>query len=185
LSFDGDQYPSGVSKVITTRGDIIRGNSSGDRERYGIGASATVLTSDGTDPAWAAAGGLTINTLTDHITADFTDSSTVFITTGIAITLSNETDGNAIIIASGQWKNTTGGADTLGVLTDDDVEITDSSRLAQMSTLGNGQGYSSATNMDTDGSVIDFRAKCSSGQFRLLGSGGTPYVCAIIATEFY
>jgi len=130
-------------------------------------------------------GGLTINTLTDHIGVDFTDSSTVFITTGISITLSNETDGKAIIIASGQWKNTTGGADTMGVLTDDDVEITDSSRLAQMSTAGNGQGYCSVTNMDTNGSVIDFRGKCSSGQFRLLGSGATPYVCAIIATEFY
>ena len=55
MSFDGDQYPNTAAKVITTRGDIIRGNSSGERARYGIGASATVLTSDGTDPAWAAA----------------------------------------------------------------------------------------------------------------------------------
>jgi len=55
LSFSGNQYPNFADKVITTRGDIIRGDSSGDRARYGIGASATVLTSDGTDPAWAAA----------------------------------------------------------------------------------------------------------------------------------
>jgi hypothetical protein len=55
LSFDGDQYPNTAAKVITTRGDIVRGNSSGDRERYGIGAANTVLTSDGTDPDWAAA----------------------------------------------------------------------------------------------------------------------------------
>ena len=55
MSFNGNQYPNNAAKVITTRGDIVRGNSSGERERYGIGASATVLTSDGTDPAWAAA----------------------------------------------------------------------------------------------------------------------------------
>ena len=55
MSFDGDQYPNTAAKVITTRGDIVRGNSSGDRERYGIGAANTVLTSDGTDPDWAAA----------------------------------------------------------------------------------------------------------------------------------
>jgi len=55
LSFSGNQYPNFADKVITTRGDIIRGDSSGERARYGIGASATVLTSDGTDPAWAAA----------------------------------------------------------------------------------------------------------------------------------
>jgi len=55
LSFSGNQYPNYADKVITTRGDIIRGDSSGDRARYGVGAANTVLTSDGTDPAWAAA----------------------------------------------------------------------------------------------------------------------------------
>jgi len=55
MSFSGNQYPNFADKVITTRGDIIRGDSSGDRERYGIGAANTVLTSDGTDPDWAAA----------------------------------------------------------------------------------------------------------------------------------
>ena len=55
MSFDGNQYPDFADKVITTRGDIIRGDSSGDRARYGIGAANTILTSDGTDPAWAAA----------------------------------------------------------------------------------------------------------------------------------
>jgi len=53
MSFSGNQYPSFADKVITTRGDIVRGNSSGDRSRYGIGAANTVLVSDGTDPSWA------------------------------------------------------------------------------------------------------------------------------------
>jgi len=43
-----------ATSVITTRGDIIRGNASGDRSRYAIGANLTVLTSDGTDPSWTA-----------------------------------------------------------------------------------------------------------------------------------
>jgi len=52
MSFAGNQYAQFASKVITTRGDIIRGDSSGDRSRYGIGAANFVLASDGTDPAW-------------------------------------------------------------------------------------------------------------------------------------
>ena len=65
MSFSGNQYPNYADKVITTRGDIIRGDSSGDRARYGIGAANTVLTSDGTDPAWAAHGGVPTTTKGD------------------------------------------------------------------------------------------------------------------------
>lgn len=43
----------GSASVITTRGDIIRGDSSGADERLAIGAPGEVLTSDGTDAAWA------------------------------------------------------------------------------------------------------------------------------------
>lgn len=39
--------------VITTRGDIVRGDSSGDAERLALGTSGQVLTSDGTDADWA------------------------------------------------------------------------------------------------------------------------------------
>jgi hypothetical protein len=65
MSFSGNQYPNFADKVITTRGDIVRGDSSGDRARYGIGAANTVLTSDGTDPAWAAHGGVPTTTKGD------------------------------------------------------------------------------------------------------------------------
>jgi hypothetical protein len=53
MSFSGNQYPNNAAKVITTRGDIVRGNSSGERERYGIGAANFVLSSDGSDPVWS------------------------------------------------------------------------------------------------------------------------------------
>jgi hypothetical protein len=57
MSFSGNQYPNYADKVITTRGDIIRGSSTGSRERLGLGSSTEVLTSDGTDIDWAAAAG--------------------------------------------------------------------------------------------------------------------------------
>ena len=43
-----------ATSVITTRGQIIRGNSSGERSAYNIGSNLTILTSDGTDPSWTA-----------------------------------------------------------------------------------------------------------------------------------
>jgi len=49
-----------ATSVITTRGQIIRGNSSGDRSAYNIGAASTVLASDGTDPSWTAHSALKI-----------------------------------------------------------------------------------------------------------------------------
>ena len=52
MSFSGNQYPNYADKVITTRGDIVRGSSTGDRERLGLGSANQVLQSDGTDIDW-------------------------------------------------------------------------------------------------------------------------------------
>jgi len=49
-----------ATSIITTRGQIIRGDSSGDRSAYNIGAASTVLASDGTDPSWTAHSALKI-----------------------------------------------------------------------------------------------------------------------------
>ncbi|MEE8208535.1 MAG: hypothetical protein V3T88_06250 [Nitrosomonadaceae bacterium] len=46
-------FQANATDVITTRGDLIRGDSSGDPERLAIGTAAQILTSDGTDAAWA------------------------------------------------------------------------------------------------------------------------------------
>jgi hypothetical protein len=40
--------------VVTTRGDVVRGDSSGDAERLALGAEGEALTSDGSDSEWAA-----------------------------------------------------------------------------------------------------------------------------------
>jgi hypothetical protein len=50
-----------LAAVMTTRGDLIKMGSGPTVARLGIGTAGYVLTSDGTDPAWAApaASGLT------------------------------------------------------------------------------------------------------------------------------
>ncbi len=55
----GDSASNVVSdiSIITTRGDQLIGNSSGNAVRAAIGASGRVWASDGTDPSWTAFGG--------------------------------------------------------------------------------------------------------------------------------
>jgi len=58
LGFNGDLYPTaGATSVMTTTGDLVRFDS--QRERYGIGATGTVLTVVAGLPAWANAGHVT------------------------------------------------------------------------------------------------------------------------------
>jgi hypothetical protein len=53
MSFDGDLYPeAGASKVITSKGDLVRGNASGDRERYGIGSTNQILSVSSGNILW-------------------------------------------------------------------------------------------------------------------------------------
>ena len=53
MSFNGDLYPeAGASKVITTKGDLVRGNASGDRERYGIGSTNQILSVSSGNILW-------------------------------------------------------------------------------------------------------------------------------------
>lgn len=44
-------FKNEISK-ITTRGDIVKGDSSGNPERLAVGAANEVIVSDGTDPSW-------------------------------------------------------------------------------------------------------------------------------------
>ena len=53
LAFSSDVM---ANTLLTTRGDLIRRGASAP-ERLALGASGYVLTSDGTDAAWAASAG--------------------------------------------------------------------------------------------------------------------------------
>jgi len=62
--------PAGFADPMTTRGDIIIRNASNVTDRLAIGANTFVLTSDGTDIAWAAAGAGSQTPWTQDIDAD-------------------------------------------------------------------------------------------------------------------
>ena len=60
MSFDGDLYPeAGASKVITSKGDLVRGDASGNRERYGIGSTGQVLSVQSGTIDWIDADSIT------------------------------------------------------------------------------------------------------------------------------
>ena len=52
MSFNGNGYEEYATTVITSKGDIVRGNSAGKRERYGIGSSNQVLSVSSGEPVW-------------------------------------------------------------------------------------------------------------------------------------
>lgn len=54
---------AGMTNPMTTTGDLILGGASGTPTRLGIGANATVLTSNGTTASWQAASGISIDSL--------------------------------------------------------------------------------------------------------------------------
>ena len=172
--------------VLTTAGDVLFENATPELARLPKGSDADVLTLASGLPSWIApaSSGLTINTQTDHLTSSFSTTSNSYVSTGLSLTLSNEADGNANIVASGQWRNLTGGYDAHGTLTDDGTRITDSSRIAQMQASIAPEGFCSTTNMATDGSVIEFEIHNGVGGTAVLTASAT-YVSALIILELY
>ena len=75
MGFNGDLYPDNAQTVMTTTGDIVRFDS--QRERYGIGATGTVLTVVGGLPAWASAGHVTQSRALEVACSDETTAITV------------------------------------------------------------------------------------------------------------
>jgi len=115
LGFNGDLYPSVASKVMTTTGDLVRYDS--ERERYGIGATGTVLTVVGGLPAWASAGHVTQNralevACSDESTAITTGTAKITFRMPFAMTLSA---GEAGIRASLTGAGSTSGTTTVDV----------------------------------------------------------------------
>ena len=62
----GDNAITLAKMASLARGSIIYGDSAGDPSALAIGSNDYVLTSDGTDIAWEAAGGTTINNNADN-----------------------------------------------------------------------------------------------------------------------
>jgi len=95
-----------ATSVITTRGDIIRGNASGNRSRYAIGSAGTVLASDGTDPSWTAHSALKIPVALE--TALTTGTAKITFRVPYAMTLSaGESGMRASLTGAGSSSGTT------------------------------------------------------------------------------
>ena len=56
MGFNGNLY-SRASDVITTQGDLRRGDSSGNAERLAVGSTNQILLSNGTTESWVASTG--------------------------------------------------------------------------------------------------------------------------------
>ena len=103
MGYSGNLYAQ-ATEVITSQGDLRRGDSSGNPERLAIGSNLTVLTSNGTTESWAApaAGGATITIQEDHITSPISTTSTTFVDTGITATIS-QSSGTSYVNACLNW----------------------------------------------------------------------------------
>jgi len=62
MGYSGNMYAQ-ATEVITSQGDLRRGDSSGNPERLAIGAANTVLFSNGTTESWATGAGKIAPTL--------------------------------------------------------------------------------------------------------------------------
>jgi len=136
-------------------------------------------------------GGLTVNKLQGTITSDFTTTSTSFVDTGLDLTLSNQTDGNALIIATFNGINSTDAYSARFNLSDDGTQITSTNVSANNVTgvvVGNlADAVCLTTIADTDGSVISVYTKSAgggAGTAKMIYSANN-YTPQIIAMEFY
>ena len=112
LGFNGDLYPTaGATSVMTSTGDIVRYDS--ERERYGIGATGTVLTVVGGLPAWASAGHVTQSralevACSDESTAITTGTAKITFRMPFAMTLNaGESGVRASLTGAGSTSGTT------------------------------------------------------------------------------
>ena len=142
MGFNGDLYPTaGATSVMTTTGDLVRYDS--ERERYGIGATGTVLTVVGGLPAWASAGHVTQSRALEVAASDETTALTVAddkvtFRMPYAMTLNA---GIAGVRASLTTAGTTSGVTTI------DIEQGGSSILSTLLTIDYGEktSYTAAT----------------------------------------
>ena len=189
MSFNGNLYATDSGEDLTTKGDLHSYSTSNDR--LPVGVNTQVLTADSTQTfgmKWAAAsaGGLTVNKIQGTNTALFETTSASFVDTGLDLTLSNETDGNALVIATFNAGNTTDGSGARCNLSNDGTEIT-STNVSAEAIGSNSTNYMSmalTTIADTDGSVINIEMKAGGGTARMIYSANN-YTPQINAMEFY
>ena len=118
-------------------------------------------------------GSVTQATQTVTLSSNFTTENTSFTSTGLDVTLPNQTDGNSTIMAMGQWRNNDEDQSMQLIFTNDDTEIDQTNMGYNGSAItGNPQmlGFFIATFAATDGSVIDMKVKTDGAGTALIAS---------------
>lgn len=96
---------AGLTDPMTTRGDIIVRNSSNVTARKAVGSANTVLTSDGTDPAWGSVTPAMLDVSADNTTANATSGHH-----GLLPKLSGSS--SDALKGDGSWGSVSGGGPT-------------------------------------------------------------------------
>ena len=118
MGYSGNLYAQ-ATEVITSQGDLRRGDSSGNPERLAIGSVNQVLQSNGTTESWAtlAAGGATVtqSSIENYTNSQTTTStSAVILSGGTNVTLTSS--GSCIIVHSAMQENNTQGLWTASLI---------------------------------------------------------------------
>jgi hypothetical protein len=187
LSFDGDLYPeAGASKVITSKGDLVRGDASGDRERYGIGSTGQILTVASGTVAWATAGGgVTTNIQSANLASQTSTTSTSFVSFAIEITLSDETGGVAICNFVCTLGGTTDKEMQFGIQDDTGDPVAMSWQMVADAGAGNFAGVCNAS-LSTNGSDLDIVGKTETGGTMVMQTpADDTYQANLVVTEIY
>ena len=178
MSFDGDLYPeAGASKVITSKGDLVRGDASGNRERYAIGSTGQVLKVASGTIAWSAeGGGATVNSASAELGSDFTTTSGSLVDiTGFTLTVPTITSGKCFIVADIRGESsTTSDANAWSTALDDDGSVVGYRSVNQ--NMGGGGYQVHTTNpyvMDADGSTITGQVMSDGAATAKVLGGGT------------
>jgi len=173
-----------VTDVITTQGDLRRGDSSGNAERLAIGSANQVLQSNGTTESWAtlSASGLeTVTTVSTLLSSTFTTVSATADELGAGafrLTLPTITGGKCLVVCSGTWERSTSGGAWGQLYTDElgsDAQIYGTARASEfeVDAVVPRYCYSSNCIVDALGQDISVYVLTGGGTLTCSGSGSS------------
>jgi hypothetical protein len=173
-----------VTEGSLTAGDIVYSDGAA-LQRLAIGGAGTAITSSGSAPQWSAAAGISTNSRSDFLTANFTTSSTTATSTGLQITITNSAGGIAIIQCSGAVVAGNTNVDNVYEIFDDGVLASNAATNVcnNQSVAANRKAITVNWSMETDGSQITLMTKVSSSSCTIIGTN--PPTAAMIISEVY
>ena len=174
---------TGVTNM--SEGSIAYYDSSSILTELSAGSTGTVLTMGASVPTWGTTAGISTNTLVDFITANFTTTSTTFVSTGLQLTLTNSAGGIAIIQTSGAVVEGATNVDVNFSIYDDGVAASNAATgiCNNQTAAAERQTISVNWSMETDGSQVTLMVKVDSSNCTMIGSN--PPSASMIISEIY